>query len=135
MMIKSYQKLRTIKTFKERFEYLKLQGTVGSSTFGYDRYLNQHLYNSPRWKKVRDLVIIRDNGCDLGIDGYEINDRILVHPITVDDIENDNDSIYDLNNLISSSKNTHDAIHFGNTNSLSKKYVARTKHDTCPWRD
>lgn len=134
---KSYSKLKRLKTLEERFEYLRLSGRVGDSTFGYDRQLNQLLYSSPRWKRTRDEVIIRDNGCDLGVEGYEIYGRILVHhinPITIEDIENDNDAIYDLNNLISTSHNTHNAIHYSDSSLLPKPLIERRKNDTCPWK-
>lgn len=134
--IKSYRELSRLKTFKERFDYLKLSGVVGASTFGYDRYLNQKLYTSQRWQHTRDQVIIRDGGCDLGIEGYELNDRIIVHhinPITAEDIENDESIIFDLNNLISTSHNTHNAIHFSDESLIPKGPIERKRNDTCPW--
>lgn len=136
MMIKSYRELAKLKTFDERFTYLKLSGVVGASTFGYDRYLNQKLYNSRRWLMTRDQVIIRDEGCDLGIPGHELYSRIIVHhinPITVEDIENDSLILYDLNNLISTSSNTHNAIHFSDEALLPKTLIERKRNDTCPW--
>lgn len=137
MKIRCYKELSRLKTFKERYEYLKLSGRVGESTFGYDRYLNQILYNSPRWKKVRDIVIIRDNGCDLGVEGYEINDKIIIHhmnPITVEDIEEENDDIFNPEFLISSSDRTHKAIHYSDESLLPQLPIERTPGDTCPWR-
>ena len=137
MKIRCYKELSRLKTFKERYEYLKLSGRVGETTFGYDRYLNQILYNSPRWKKVRDIVIIRDNGCDLGVEGYEINDKIIIHhmnPITVEDIEEENDDIFNPEFLISSSDRTHKAIHYSDESLLPQLPIERTPGDTCPWR-
>ena len=134
---KSYYELLHIPTFEARFEYLKLRGIVGASTFGYDRYINQFLYHSDRWKSVRNNMIIRDNGCDLGIKGYDIVDLILVHhinPLTLEDIETDSPKIYDPNNLICTSLNTHNAIHFGNASLLPKQFVERRPGDTCLWR-
>lgn len=136
-MIKSYSQLKKLKTFKERYEYLKLAGKVGESTFGYDRYLNQLLYNSPRWKKVRREVIIRDEGCDLGHLDYEIKDMIIVHhinPITIEDIENEDENIYNLENLICTTDRTHKAIHYGDERLLPQLPIERRPGDTCPWR-
>lgn len=136
--IRTYSELITLPTFKERFNYLKLDGFVGKETFGYDRYINQQLYQrNPRWKKARDKVIIRDNGCDLGVDGYEIFGKIIVHhmnPITMDDILNDRDWIYDPEFLICTIHNTHNAIHYGDENLLMTAPIVRTKNDTCPWK-
>ena len=138
MNIRTYSELITLPTYIERFNYLKLGGRVGVDTFGFDRHLNQMLYQrNPRWKKSRDLVIIRDNGCDLGIEGREIQGKILVHhmnPITLDDILNDRDWIYDPEFLISTMHTTHNAIHYGDENLLMTGPVIRTKNDTCPWR-
>lgn len=137
-MIRTYSELITIPTYIERFNYLKLSGSVGKETFGYDRYINQNLYQrSPRWKKSRDIVIIRDNGCDLAMEGYEIQGKIIVHhmnPITMDDIVNDRDWIYDPEFLICTVHNTHNAIHYGDENLLAKAPIERTPFDTCPWR-
>jgi len=136
-MIRSFTKLSKIKTFEERYEYLRLHGSVGETTFGYDRYLNQMLYTSKRWRKTRDHIIVRDNGCDLGIVDYEIRGVILVHHInvlTIDDIENDNDVIYDPEFLICTSLNTHNAIHYGDESLLLKIPEQRRPNDTCPWR-
>lgn len=136
--IRTYSELITIPTFKDRFNYLKLDSLVGKETFGYDRYLNQQLYQrNPRWKKARDQVIIRDNGCDLGVEGYEIFGKIIVHhmnPITLDDILNDRDWIYDPEFLICTVHNTHNAIHYGNEELLMTAPIVRTKNDTCPWK-
>lgn len=134
---RTYSELITLPTFEERFEYLRLDGAVGESTFGFDRYLNQIFYRSPQWKRVRDEVIIRDNGCDLGVEGYEIYGSILVHhmnPIRIQDIEEENAFLLNPEYLISTIHNTHNAIHYGDTNLLPKAPIARTKNDTCPWR-
>ena len=128
MMIKSYSELKKIRTFDGRYEYLKLQGIIGETTFGFDRYMNQLLYNSRRWKKTRDIVIIRDKGCDLGIEGLDIHDRILVHhmnPITISDIENESDIVFNPEFLITTNIDTHNAIHYGNEHSLRKTYIDR----------
>lgn len=137
MSIKCYSELITLPTFEERFNYLKLNGTVGKDTFGYDRYLNQILYKSQKWLSTRDIVIIRDNGCDLACEGYEIRGRILIHhinPITVEDILNENPIIFDPENLISTIHNTHNAIHYGDESLIIKGPIERTKNDTIPWR-
>lgn len=136
-MIRTYSELCKLSTFEERFEYLKLSGVVGEETFGFDRYLNQMLYKSPKWKRVRDEVIIRDCGCDLGADGYELRGNILVHhmnPISVKDIVDDNDFLYNPEYLISTSLTTHNAIHYGDATLLPQAPIERTKNDTCPWR-
>lgn len=136
--IRTYSELITLPTFKERFNYLKLDSLVGKETFGYDRYINQQLYQrNPRWKKARDKVIIRDNGCDLGVEGFEIFGKIIVHhmnPITIDDILNDRDWIYDPEFLICTVHNTHNAIHYGDEKLLMTAPIVRTKNDTCPWK-
>lgn len=132
-----YSDLRRLKTFEERFEYLRLGGIVGESTFGFDRYLNQALYRSSKWREVRDKVIIRDNGCDLGINGYEIISGILIHhmiPITIEDIENRDPKIFNPEFLICTSRRTHNAIHFGDESLLPKDPIERYQYDTCPWR-
>ena len=135
--IKTYSELITIPTFEERFEYLKLDGQVGVETFGFDRYLNQAFYKSDEWLSIRNYVITRDNGCDLGMEGYEIYGRILIHhinPITKDDIIQRSRILLDPENLITTVKRTHDAIHYGNSNLLMKAPIERRKNDTCPWR-
>lgn len=134
---KRYSELINIPTYEERFKYLQLKGAVGNDTFGYDRYLNQILYNSPEWKRLRNQIIIRDNGRDLGCEGYEIYGRILIHhmnPITVEDIVSRDPIVFDPENLICVSHNTHNAIHYGDENLLLMAPVERTKNDTCPWR-
>lgn len=137
MIIRTYSELITLPTFEERFAYLKLNGIVGEETFGYDRYLNQMFYQSQEWLSVRDYVIVRDNGCDLGVEGHEIYGRILVHhmnPITMDDIVKRTKYLLDPEYLISTVKRTHDAIHYGDESLLPKQFVERTPYDTCPWR-
>ena len=135
-MIRRYSYVRQLDSFEERYRYLKLNGIVGESTFGFDRYLNQILYNSDKWKEVRDRIIIRDKGCDLGVKGYELHGRIIVHhmnPITIEDVEEERYVVYDPRFLISTSLNTHNAIHYGNESLLSKLPIERRKNDTCPW--
>lgn len=138
MSIRTYSELSKLRTFKERYEYLKLSSVVGEDTFGYDRYLNQQFYKSKAWKRVRDQVIIRDNGCDLGIDDRYINSRIYVHhmnPITKSDIINLTEYLLNPEYLICVSKNTHDAIHYGSEELLYTNHmVERRPNDTCPWR-
>ena len=136
--IKRYSELIQLPTFKERYEYLKLDGRVGEETFGFDRYINQIFYKrSADWKHIRNQVIVRDNGCDLGIEGYEIHERILVHhmnPLTLEDLENESEFLLDPEYLISTTHNTHNAIHYGDSNLLILDPIVRTQNDTCPWR-
>ena len=137
MTIRNYTELIAIPTFEERFRYLQLNGQVGKDTFGYDRYLNQILYNSQEWKRFRDKIIIRDNGCDLACEGYDIHGRILVHhinPIRVDDVVNRNPIVFDPENVVCVTHNTHNAIHYGDESLLILAPVERTKNDTCPWK-
>lgn len=137
MNIRTYSELSSIKTFEERYRYLKLDGIVGQDTFGFDRYLNQMLYTSERWRKIRDKIIIRDNGCDLGVDGYEIYSRIIIHhmnPLTVDDILQESDFLFNPEYLICTTHSTHNAIHYGDENLLFKMPIARSPNDTCPWK-
>jgi hypothetical protein len=136
-MIRTYSELSTFKTFKERYEYLRLDGEIGVETFGFDRYLNQIFYRSDEWKHIRNQVIIRDNGCDLGLNGYEIHGKILIHhmnPISVEDIIKRSDILLDPEYLISTVLNTHNAIHYGDDSLLVDMPVERSKNDTCPWR-
>lgn len=136
-MIRTYSELRRLTTFEERYQYLRLFGKVGESTFGFDRYLNQIFYKSSRWLRARDRIIIRDNGCDLGIKGYEIHGIIIAHhinQITIEDVEMDRDELYDPEFLICTSIMTHKAVHFGDEKLLPKLPVIRKKNDTCPWR-
>lgn len=124
-------------TFEERYQYLKLGGKVGEETFGFDRYLNQIFYKSKEWRSIRDYVIVRDNACDLGIEGREIHERILIHhmnPISAEDIINRSDFLLNPEYLISTINNTHNAIHYGDEDILFKDPIERTPFDTCPWR-
>ena len=136
MMIKTYNQLCRLHTFEERFEYLKVSGIVGQSTFGFDRYLNQVLYHSGEWKRVRNLVIIRDESCDLGIPDREIFKDLMVHhivPITMENIVHRDRCVFDLNNLITTSYNTHQAIHYGDESHLLTLPKERRKGDTLLW--
>lgn len=137
MSIRTYSELITIPTFEERFEYLQLKGSVGKDTFGYDRYLNQVLYRSPEWKRLRNQIIIRDDGCDLACDGYDVYGKVLIHhlnPITVEDVLARSRKVFDPDNLVCVSHNTHNAIHYGDVDLLATGPIIRTKNDTCPWR-
>lgn len=137
MKIKTYSELIRLPTFLERFRYLKIGGIIGEETFGYDRYLNQVLYSSAEWKRFRREVIIRDNGCDLACDGYEIYGNILVHhinPISLDDVMRRDPKIFDPENVISTCLNTHNAIHYGDESLLITEPVVRKPNDTCPWK-
>ena len=137
MAIRTYSELIQIPTYKERFEYLRLDGQVGRDTFGYDRYLNQIFYRSQKWKSIRDQIIIRDNGCDLAMEGYDIYSKIIIHhmnPITIKDIELESDYLMDPEFLICVTHNTHNAIHYSDSNLLITAPIERTKNDTCPWR-
>ena len=135
--IKTYSELIMIPTFLERYRYLKIGGRVGEETFGYDRYLNQTLYRSPEWKRFRRDMILRDNGLDLACDGYEIVGKILVHhidPITPKDVIRRDPKIFDPENVVCVSLNTHNAIHYGDESLLMLDPIVRTKNDTCPWK-
>lgn len=137
MSIKTYSELIRLPTFEERFRYLSLDGRIGRETFGFDRYLNQIFYRSQKWKSIRNQVIIRDNGCDLGVEGHEIFSRVLIHhmnPITLQDIERESEFLLDPEYLISTIHNTHNAIHFGDESLLITKPIERSRNDTCPWR-
>lgn len=126
-----------MKTFEERFEYLKLVGVVGESTFGYDRFLNQMLYTSKEWRRIRNNIIIRDNGCDLGVEGYDIPDTIIVHhmnPISIEDLKEFSPDVLDPEYLICVSHNTHNAIHYGDKSLLPIETIERKPGDTCPWK-
>lgn len=132
-----YSEVITLPTFLERYRYLKLGGVIGEETFGYDRYLNQTLYRSTEWKRFRRDIILRDNGCDLAYDGYELVGKILIHhidPITPKDVLRRDPKIFDPENVICVSLNTHNAIHYGDESLLMLDPVIRTKNDTCPWR-
>lgn len=136
--IKRYSELIKLKTFKERFEYLRLNGNVCEDTFGYNRYLNQIFYKSPEWLRIRNYVITRDNGCDLGIPEREIRGtRILIHhmnPITEKDILDRSDYLLNPEYLITTIKVTHDAIHYGTEELLYSEPIVRRKNDTCLWK-
>lgn len=137
MNIRTYSELSQLATFEERYRYLRLGGRVGEETFGFDRWINQTFYKDPEWLKVRDIVIMRDNGCDLGIEGREIYSRIIVHhmnPITKTDILDRSKFLLDPEYLICTVKNTHDAIHYGDENLLITLPMERSPNDTCPWR-
>ena len=136
-MIRTYSELVSLPTFKERYEYLRLNGSVGLDTFGFDRYLNQEFYRSKEWKSIRDQVIIRDNGCDLGVDGYEIYGRIVIHhmnPILQTDILDRTQLLLDPDYLICTTHATDNAIHYGDEGLLPREPVERTRNDTCPWK-
>jgi hypothetical protein len=136
MKIRRYSELKSLTTIEERFAYLKLLGTVGKQTFGWDRYYNQRFYHSTEWKQVRDLVIIRDEGCDLGIPGFEINDKILIHhmnPIWIEDLKNNNQDILNPEFLICVSNSTHQAIHYGDMSLLPQLPIDRRSGDTTLW--
>lgn len=137
MKIKSYRELKNLETFEERFEYLKLGGGVGKSTFGFDRYLNQVFYRSREWQDVRKIVIIRDEGCDLGIFGREIPKGIIIHhmnPISIEQIEDRDPDIFNPDFLVCCSHNTHNAIHYSDSDILYKEPITRTKGDTTLWK-
>jgi hypothetical protein len=137
MTIRTYSELITIPTFEERYEYLRLQGKVGEETFGFDRWLNQVFYKSSEWKSIRNKVIVRDFGCDLALRDREIQGRILVHhmnPVMVKDIVDRTEFLLNPEYLVSTSKNTHDAIHYGDSSLLTTMPIERTQNDTCPWR-
>jgi hypothetical protein len=135
--IRRYSELIALPTFEERFEYLKLEGVVGSDTFGAERYLNQAFYNSPEWKDIRDRIIIRDGGCDLAVAGRDIFKRVIIHhmnPVDVQDICNMTAFLTDPEYLVCVSHITHNAIHYGNADILPKTFSERRPNDTCPWK-
>lgn len=137
MSIKTYSELVRLPTFEERFEYLKLKGSVGKDTFGHDRYLNQVFYTSQEWRRLRDEIIIRDNGCDLGIEGREIGGKIYIHhlnPLGVNDVLTHSEYLVNPEYLICVSFETHNAIHYGDINLLPRDPIERKRNDTCPWR-
>lgn len=136
-MIRTYSELITLPTFEERFRYLRLDGCVGRETFGFDRYLNQTFYRSAEWKKLRDQIIVRDNGCDLGMEGFNIYGRILIHhmnPLNVEDFLNRSEYLLNPEYLIAVSHTTHNAIHYGDENLLITAPVERRPNDTCLWK-
>lgn len=135
-MIRTYSELITLPTFNERFKYLKLDGKVGKTTFGSDRFLNQIFYQSYEWRKVRNEIIVRDLGCDLGIEGLDIHSKILIHhmnPISAKDLTDRSDFLMNPEYLICTCKRTHDAIHYGDESVLCEEPVMRKPGDTCPW--
>ena len=137
MLMRTYTELIQHATFEDRFNYLKLNGEVGEEIFGFDRWLNQRFYKSDEWKSIRDFVIIRDGGCDMAMDGYEIGGRIYVHhmnPITQSDLIHSTDILIDPEYLVCVSFNTHNAIHYGDISLLTTDPVVRTPNDTCPWK-
>ena len=136
-LLRRYSELIRLPTFEARYEYLRLAGIVGEATFGFDRYLNQLMYTSARWKKVRNQVIIRDNGCDLAMPGYDLKSKIIVHhmnPLTMKEIEEVSDDIFNPEYLICVSQRTHNAIHYGDAELLPKGPIERRPNDTCPWK-
>lgn len=137
MIIRTYTELMKLATFEERYKYLKLVAKVGEETFGFERYLNQQFYHSQEWKSLRSQIIIRDNACDLGVPGREMDKGIIIHhmnPITKDDLIHQSDFLLNPEYLISVSKKTHAAIHYGDDKMLFGEMVERSKDDTCPWR-
>lgn len=137
MMNRTYSELISLPTFEERFAYLKLDGKVGEDTFGFQRWVNQNFYHSSEWVRFRDKVIIRDNGCDLGVEGCDICTSILIHhlnPITYEDIIQRRPCIFDMNNVICTQLSTHNAIHYGDEGLLIGAPVQRSRNDTCPWK-
>lgn len=137
MNIRTYTELSKLNTFKERYEYLRLDGNVSEETFGFDRILNQKFYRSAEWKRIRDEVIVRDLGCDLGVEGYDINTKIYIHhmnPITKMDLIDQTEFLLNPEYLICCSFNTHQAIHYGSEDLTPQDPVIRTKNDTCPWK-
>jgi hypothetical protein len=133
---RTYSELRRISNFEERFEYLALRGVVGDSTFGFDRYMNQKFYRSAQWRHIRDQVIVRDMGCDLGVDGFQIHAKLYIHhlnPMTAEDLKEGEESVLDPEYLISTTLRTHNAIHYGDSSLLSKPFVARRRGDTKLW--
>ena len=137
MKIRTYAELSTLPTFEDRYQYLRLNGSIGEITFGFDRYINQKFYRSAEWKQIRNYVIVRDNGCDLGVEGYEIHEKILIHhmnPIALSDIQNASDYLLNPDYLISVTLATHNAIHYGDETLLIRAPTERRPNDTCPWK-
>lgn len=137
MTTRTYSGLRFLATLEERFEYLSLKGTVGAETFGHERYINQKFYRSSEWQRIRQQVIVRDDGCDLGVPGYDIEERIIIHhiqPMTARDIKLGNRLVLDPDNLICTTHDTHNAIHYGDKSLLPRELVERRPGDTLPWR-
>ena len=137
MNIRTYSELITLSTFEERYKYLQLSNSIGEETFGFDRYLNQNFYRSKEWKRIRDFVIIRDNGCDLGVEDRTIHGKIIIHhmnPIRTKDIQDVSDYLLNPEYLICTTHQTHNAIHYGDENLLVNNPIERAANDTCPWR-
>lgn len=137
MKMKTYRELRRLNTFEDRYKYLKLNGSVGEDTFGFDRWINQQFYRSAEWKRVRDIVIVRDNGCDLGDPDHPIYGRILIHhmnPICKEDFDENPDYLLNPDYLVCVSHDTHNAIHYGDESLLQKEWTPRKPNDTCPWK-
>lgn len=137
-IIRTYSELRELKTFEERFKYLKLGGVVGVETFGFDRYFNQKFYTTTEWKQLRNHIIVRDLGCDLGCEDHEIfGQRIIIHhmnPIDLEDIEKKSDFLLNPEFLITTIHSTHNAIHYGDESLIITAPVERRRNDTCPWK-
>ncbi len=137
MSIRTYSELSNLKTFEERYRYLQLNGIVGKETFGFDRFLNQDFYRSQEWKRIRDMVITRDNGCDLGVEDRIVYGKIFIHhmnPFLPEDIVSGSDFLLNPEYLITTTLNTHNAIHYGDESLLETVPVERSRNDTCPWR-
>lgn len=135
-MIRRYSRLKRLETFEERFRYLRLQGSIGRSSFGFDRHVNQKFYRSREWKSIRDFVIARDNGCDLGVEGYEIHSELLVHhmnPMDLESIVHGDPRILDPEFLITTTHRTHNAIHYGDETLIPRRHVERRPGDTLLW--
>lgn len=136
-IIRTYSDLVKLGTFVERYQYLKLHGVVGGDTFGFDRYLNQVLYRSKEWRDLRHRIIVRDNGCDMALEGWDICGPVTVHhmnPLTVKDVDERNPDIFEPEFLVCVSHNTHNAIHYGDESLLPKEPIERRAGDTCPWK-
>lgn len=137
MKIRTYSELIKLPTFEERYKYLRLRGVVGEETFGFDRFINQDFYRSKEWKSIRDFIIVRDNGCDLAMEGCDIHGKIIIHhmnPVTIKDIQKNSAFLMEPEYLISTTLSTHNAIHYGDESLLVKEPVRRSKNDTCPWK-
>lgn len=137
MKIRTYSELIKLPTFEDRYKYLRLRGVVGEETFGFDRFINQDFYRSREWKAIRDFIIVRDNGYDLAMEGYDIHGKVIIHhmnPITIKDIQENSAFLMEPEYLISTTLSTHNAIHYGDESLLVKEPVIRSKNDTCPWK-
>ena len=137
MIIRTYSELIKLNSFKERYEYLRLDGRVGEATFGFERYLNQQFYHSREWRSVKDSIVTRDLGCDLAVTGFEIHERIYIHhmnPVTAEDIRQSTEYLLNPEFLICTTQNTHNAIHYGDSSLLCMEPITRTPFDMCPWK-